>query len=79
MQDLSSGDMATFAGLTTRHTMNTPVNNAGGGLNGVIVGMAGTEEEEAPVAEGEKRNNVSDASKGDCAILQEGARCESVI
>ena len=77
MQELSSGDMATFAGLAT-NTMTTAVNNAVG-VNGdvVVVVMAETEEGVA-IAEGEKyeeeekQDEVSDSSGGNSAILEEG-------
>ena len=78
MQDLSSGDMATFAGLAT-NTMTTAVNNAVGVNGDVVVVVMAETEEVAAMAEGEKeeeeeekQDEVSDSSGGNSAILEEG-------
>ena len=65
--------MATFAGLAT-NTVTTAVNNAGAVNGGDIVNvvMAETEEVVAIVEEEKKQDEVSDSSRGNSAILEEG-------
>ena len=80
---LSSGDMATFAGLATNTitTAGNVNNNANGGANGVVVVVMA--ESEAGIAkEGEQKEEegpiqkVSESSEENCAILEEGNECD---
>ena len=82
---LSSGDMATFAGLATNTitTAGNVNNNANGGANGVVVVVVMAESEAGIAKEGEQKEEeegqiqkVSDSSEENCAILEEGNECD---